>query len=692
MCVQEHRKKQNDCVFAESWLRARGMQGHFESALPTRKVNLGRAGVAIIARSHIGLRPVQLSTDDQKLFAGRLAVAHLQGMVKGGVMIYSFYGVAGAGIKGNLHLLLRLQTLLREQRLPWLVGADWNLSDEELASIDWATTAGGQIVSSRSTCANGHRCIDYWVVCERLATSFCNLQVQDDAPTSPHWPVALCMQSVSLAATQLVARKWRRFPRRCPIGCVQFWQERDWTWQAGQHPNDPTHAWQEWEAEVENYLCMVHGITPEQRCQYTGRAAGFRLVRRPLSDTWAKHVHPQCSQSSRAWLKLEHLLADTRHGYFCAGGRHLLRRLHELTPKFEEDLSPLVLCQRHWTLPDLLRYYAKCPHHQAIVLSAEVQTRLKKEWCVSASQGTQKWSTWVHEHLHGGARDLHRWCKKDAPPLQHPYNRWGEPDHLGGGLESIRAEWESVWRVHADHTQPASPHMPKLRPLKVSDLRRAVEQYPPNKGMGSDCWDPGSWSCLTDTQLQRFLDIVHTAEEQLRWPNSWEILFSMLPKSATRCRPIGLVHAGLRMWSKLRREDIRTWEQQHLSAATWGCDRNTCLRASWESQLHMERASNLNLAAAQMWLDVRMFYEHVRHESVLNAARYRNFPERLAFMACTAYTQPRRIQWRGQTTEAWRVYGTIVPGCGMANALAMLVMQEAHEEVAALGLPLELKN
>eukprot|EP00971_Amphidinium_carterae_P019349 381020-Amphidinium_carterae.1 len=75
-----------------------------------------------------------------------------------------------------------------------------------------------------------------------------------------------------------------------------------------------------------------------------------------------------------------------------------------------------------------------------------------------------------------------------------------------------------------------------------------------------------------------------------------------------------------------------------------------------------------------------------------HAARSRQFPERLAYMACAAYTQPRRIQWRGQATCAWRVCGTIVPGCGMANALAMLVMQDAHEEVAALGLNLELKN
>eukprot|EP00971_Amphidinium_carterae_P178218 3535133-Amphidinium_carterae.1 len=147
--------------------------------------------------------------------------------------------------------------------------------------------------------------------------------------------------------------------------------------------------------------------------------------------------------------------------------------------------------------------------------------------------------------------------------------------------------------------------------------------------MGSDCWDPGSWSCLLESHLQRFLDIVHAAEDQLRWPASCELLFSMLPKTSTRSRPIGLVHAALRMWSKLRREDLKHWEGDRLSTSTWGCARKTCLRASWESQLHMERASNLNQAAAQLWLDVRMFYEHVRHDVILQAARDRHFPERL---------------------------------------------------------------
>eukprot|EP00971_Amphidinium_carterae_P098709 1952092-Amphidinium_carterae.2 len=158
MCVQEHRKRSKDCVDACSWLRSRNMQGHFEGALAAKKVGQGRGGVAIVARQHIGLHPIAFNPEDTQLFQGRLVAAHVQGMVKGGVVIYSFYGIAGVGIAGNLQLLMRLQTLLREQQLPWMVGADWNLSKAELEALDWATTAGGQIVSTNSpTCANGHR-------------------------------------------------------------------------------------------------------------------------------------------------------------------------------------------------------------------------------------------------------------------------------------------------------------------------------------------------------------------------------------------------------------------------------------------------------------------------------------------------------------------------------------------------------
>eukprot|EP00971_Amphidinium_carterae_P341194 6479878-Amphidinium_carterae.1 len=220
----------------------------------------------------------------------------------------------------------------------------------------------------------------------------------------------------------MVAKKWRRFPRRRPIGCDGPWQEHDWTWQLGSLPVDLTNAWQEWEAEVEDYLCMIHDVPREQRSQYTGRAKGFSLMRRPLADVWAKHIHPRCSQTSKAWLKLEHLLADTRHGYRRVGGRHLLRRLTELTPQFEEQLQPLVLGQKFWGLAELFRYFAKCANVQAWNIRTDLQTRLKKEWATSAYQGSLKWKVWVDEKLQGGAREVHQWWHCGARKTRPPYS------------------------------------------------------------------------------------------------------------------------------------------------------------------------------------------------------------------------------------------------------------------------------
>eukprot|EP00971_Amphidinium_carterae_P229839 4560933-Amphidinium_carterae.1 len=119
-------------------------------------------------------------------------------------------------------------------------------------------------------------------------------------PTSPHWPVALSTTSLSLADTMLVARKWRRFPRRRPTGCDRLRQEHVWSWPEGNLAENLNGAWLEWEAEVEDYLCMVHDVPWEQIKQYVGRAAGFSFVRKPLSEVWAKHIHPQCSRSSKA--------------------------------------------------------------------------------------------------------------------------------------------------------------------------------------------------------------------------------------------------------------------------------------------------------------------------------------------------------------------------------------------------------
>eukprot|EP00971_Amphidinium_carterae_P285232 5662265-Amphidinium_carterae.1 len=86
--VQEHRKRLL-LIYWIVWTR-----GHFERALPVKRINQGRAGVAVVARQHIGPRPFHLCVEDQHLFAGRLVAAQGRGLVKGGVVICYDNGIA----------------------------------------------------------------------------------------------------------------------------------------------------------------------------------------------------------------------------------------------------------------------------------------------------------------------------------------------------------------------------------------------------------------------------------------------------------------------------------------------------------------------------------------------------------------------------------------------------------------------
>eukprot|EP00971_Amphidinium_carterae_P348645 6490607-Amphidinium_carterae.1 len=464
LCIQEHHRKRDSLPDASSWAQKAGLQSHFLPAEPGRLETTSKGGVALLVRKHIGMQPLQLDLDGTVL-QHRLAAIHLQGVVRGGLAVFTFYGIAGAGVPGNLPLLTLLQEKLRQQTLPWIVGADWNISIAELRQLDFAGMAGGRLVASDSpTCTNGSRCIDYWLVCERLYPACRGLFVDVSAPTSPHSPVIMSMQGINMAETIPVAKRWKCFLAQQPVGCMRQPPPECWTWQQGHAVSDVSAAWKEWEQQAEQYLCAVHDKHGAAAKVCTGRAAGVSITQYPLAQVWQKHIHPRCSKESKAWLKLIKLLQDTRHGFWLVGRCHLQRRLAELTPEFEEALQPLLLMYQWFVLEDLVREFATCSRSRATDLLEAAQARNRQAWTASAYQGAQCWNKWAKVHLAGGAKELHKWCKRDIPPLQQPCMPDGEPNQAAEGLEIVRREWSDLWATHADVPLPDLA-MPELPPM-----------------------------------------------------------------------------------------------------------------------------------------------------------------------------------------------------------------------------------
>ena len=84
--------------------------------------------------------------------------------MRGGVHLVSLYLHDGEGLsRRNLDLLQGLAFLLGRLRGPWIVGGDFNLTQEDLRQANWFELVGGTpFATDEPTC--GARSIDFFVL------------------------------------------------------------------------------------------------------------------------------------------------------------------------------------------------------------------------------------------------------------------------------------------------------------------------------------------------------------------------------------------------------------------------------------------------------------------------------------------------------------------------------------------------
>ena len=127
---------------------------------------------------------------------GRLSVAWVDGVLRGGVMVLSVYLWHTEGLTDrNMDLLNAVGEAVARFGGPWVLGGDMNLTPEDLACApDWLRRIGGVIQSpGEITCksASGGRTIDFFVVDGRVSSASVACWVDYDFPGSPHYVVRL---------------------------------------------------------------------------------------------------------------------------------------------------------------------------------------------------------------------------------------------------------------------------------------------------------------------------------------------------------------------------------------------------------------------------------------------------------------------------------------------------------------------
>ncbi len=241
LLIQEHKLGEERAEEAAEWLRRRGWNALFSPA--ERGPNGGwSAGVAVIARAHIGLS--YPPSGSEIVEPARAVAARIEAPGCRPIVVLSMYLHDGKGMsRCNVELLGKIGNFLAAQGEghPFVAGGDLQAPPEEVAQVGLAAELGAVLVASRDprgTCrtARTARELDYFFVSAGLADGIESVAPVPQTGIKTHLPIQLSFRPRLASIRALVLRK----PPPCRRSGLS---DRCGSWWIGAHSRPRQRSW-----------------------------------------------------------------------------------------------------------------------------------------------------------------------------------------------------------------------------------------------------------------------------------------------------------------------------------------------------------------------------------------------------------------------------------------------------------------
>ena len=684
----------------------------------------GSAGVCIAARSHIDIgQPLHSPIDSSPPgSAGRVAVAFVNGILRGGVLLVSVYLWHSEGLTTrNMEILHAAGEAIARFGGPWVLAGDFNMTPSELARAhEWLGRTAGDIVAPatptcRSTC--GGRVIDYFIVDRRIMGAVHAVWTDLDFPASPHRAVVLRLRSAATRELVLRLRRPRSLPADRPVGCSRAAaapdpEVLDALVSASRHcPEAANTAFGHLIDLAEAELCHTcDAVTSEGHPdpRYLGRGRELATFRAPVVPVGTREY----GRAGAAVLGLR-WVAD-RLGEMAgmlravANGRRptnaMIVQWSALTSKLQspagvlqrllqeapETWRPRVAAAGGLTLADTFAAEA------LRTWGAEARQAARQRARDAAQVAARSWWRWVDEQLRLGAGALHALSKREDiaadVALEGPQ---GPILSLRHQLEADRAAWSSIWLRFADTaTAPwrdtgielvqQLPWAAPLPPIDAAAVVEASKMFKKRTGLGCDAFHPRWFGWMSTPLLEGFARLLMALEAIGIWPSQIHaILVAQIPKSSGGRRPIGLLPALVRLWEKIRKPVVAAWRCSVERSYNWAAKGRSPQAAVWKQALLDEAAAARGLESAAALVDLVKAFEMVKLELVWRRGLILHFPPVVLRLVLESFAFARMLSLNGAVAEAVHTLSAILAGGSFATDALFTVLVFPCDELLA---------
>ncbi len=678
------------------------------------------AGTAIAAPRGIGWAPA--ANNDRwdwspALQPGRITAAWLEAGTKCGLLTVSLYLWTGEGLSSrNLRLLEHALVVASRHGSPWIIGADFNVPPDILrAAAARLLERFGAIVkgSGEPTFKPGRgeaRELDYFLVDARIADTVETVEVELDVPSKPHKTLRMDIRGKKAAGLITTMRSPKAFPRELPVGCARAPCLPACSQLPEDAPQQLENAWRKVMECAEAELCRrFDAVSPDgkPRDDYIGRAAGPKIIQLP-------NLPPRCTASlgkvdrkghALVWfaIRAEEMGALLRklrlsRGDLGANALSQWRRLHakmaqpkgllgdlfDLDPRWRaavqtlSDLGgELIDVDASTDLEDIIEEYvrqAKTAAHQ----------RAEERRSTAAS----KWRSWIKAQAAAGGPAIHRYVRRQKEVAERSIGegeeRTSSPQAL---VDADLRQWQVIWdRLKGIATAPwvnaNIDHESPLPKPTVDAVRRAARGFKLWTGVGSDLIPPRAYAWLSDELIECIIDVFMKVERLGRWPEQLMlVLMHLIPKSDGGRRPIGIIPSAIRIWEKLRTQDVQPWRDANDRTYNWATRGKSSESAVWRTTVIDEAARSRGWASGATFLDLAKAFEHIPLQRIWERGLQMKYPLRVLRMVLQVCAFPRRLIYNGALSSSTSTLSAVIAGLTFSTDCLYLIMIEVIDDL-----------
>ena len=706
-------------------------------------------GVAILSKKHLHLAGIQGEDHKEGNEGCKgLDWVAIFIKLKGTTVIYiAAYWTCGIGMTGeNITKASQIMAFLMKHNLPFIILADWNMQPDELKSSGFLRKIGGEVLVPKgvmSTCSSG-RMLDYGVVSLRLRPSIEDLDPVLSVPWSSHLGLRLRLRKTprSTRVRELYVPKtinsicqkpnetFTKNVEECSIneaiekGKGQGWQNRAaWKDNRGieglqsnslsttvlrgiaEEAQEVGERYAGWSRCLENYY-MEKNDLEDDKCRGRGQHMGFKL--KPAFEKQGGDEVTLGGAQAQLWSGITARLKDLRREKlkdkefknkamkdFLRECAWKIEELHSDSSQSEDINETFALAA--WKAK--LGMASELDEGQLKAMIQDAERRTRRADGKRKAQIDAKVGKWVGEICSGNMKDAHKAISKEEryrPDIDETIEE-GAAQDMVEVMEVKEEKWLNYWEEEDEkehmmlyndledlrHDALQEEPRPKTDPKRVKECTHLLNN---NRSLGIDQWAPQDWQDLPQPAYEEMADIIDDVEESLAMPIQILLnIVALLPKPQGGERPVGLVSLFGVLWSVLRGDEFKTWDNRR--AAHWddAVKGSSALKAAIRRRMLDESwVENDGYASGSYW-DIEKFDDSIKPRKLIRSARDQGLNLRHLCLSMQIHLAPRVLRLDKCCSKVLEVASSILAGLldsnGFARSVLYDILERAHNRI-----------